>query len=123
VAVEALVFQMKAWARGWQGLATEWYQDEYNSREAQEVTVTSSGVTTSIDISLEPGGSISGIVQNDTGDNLKNAFVATFFYNDPSGMALYARTGADGSYTIEGLPMDDYIVRAFSRGCIRQVFE
>src|SRR5262245_34682863 len=88
------------------GLIREFYNDTTDLDAAAWVTVVVGETTDAIDAVLEAGGSISGIVTDSNGTPPAGITV-----NAESDSA-YARvtTGADGHYTITGLPAGDYRV-------------
>jgi len=89
------------------GYASEYYDDVYDLSAATLVPVTLLTDTPNIDFALAPGGSISGMVEDDSGDPIEGAMV--YVSEDPWGRD-YA--GADGSYSITGLAAGGYVVGA-----------
>jgi hypothetical protein len=80
----------------------EYYNNRTSSSTADPVTVTAGQNTTGIDAQLEPGGSISGRVTNNSGVGIADVGVSAIV--DPSSLdAGYANTDSDGNYTIKGL--------------------
>jgi hypothetical protein len=70
--------------------------------------------TDSIDAAMQPGGSISGTVTAAAGGALGGVCVAAII--PPDEFITGGSTDADGTYTIRGLAVGDYIV-GFSTGC------
>jgi len=93
-----------------QGFIAEYYDGVSDLSAATKVSVAAQPVT-GIDFALGTGGSISGtITDEDSGDPLAHAFVKVRAANHR--FERGARADANGQYTVEGLPDDDYIVFA-----------
>lgn len=90
----------------------EWYNNKYDMENADTVYVTAPDTTSGIDLSLAKAGSISGHVYEEDGITpIAGASVYAFpTVGDHPGAG--ANTGPDGSYTIKGLPSDNYKVQA-----------
>ena len=100
-------YHVRAEARGFIG---EFYDGVSDLASATTVSVATQPVT-GIDFALGSGGSISGtITDEDSGDPLAHAFVKVRAANHR--FERGARTDANGQYTVDGLPDDDYIVFA-----------
>ncbi len=89
------------------GYASEYYDDVYDLSAATPVPVTLQNDTPNIDFALASGGSISGMVEDESGDPIEGAMV--YVSEDPWGRDY---TGAEGSYSITGLAAGGYVVGA-----------
>lgn len=105
------------------GFITEWYNDKENQGDANNVHVESPDETPSINAILAYGEKISGKTTiSETGAPLVGAWVAvcdntttaTCNSSNPARKG-YAQTGADGSYTVGGLPSGTYKVQFFEK--------
>ena len=88
------------------------YLPQYYSGKASggdPVSVASGSVTSGIDAALAPGGQVTGKVTDATGAGVANVSVGVSNSTDRQGS--YACTAADGTYTVQGLPTDDYQVQ------------
>jgi len=105
------------------GYAREHYDNVVPSREAQVIYITSHHETTDIDFDLTEDGSITGYVHQS--DGITPIYRAEVFVR-PSGEesdhGFRTNTARDGSYTIEGLALGQYTVRAGARGWITQFY-
>ncbi len=91
----------------------EWWDDKTNFGAANTVAVVQGADTPGINAALAVGGSISGTVTDEaTGLPLQGVNVAAF--SPTGGWVNSASTGADGTYTIGGLPTGDYKIRFWS---------
>ena len=89
------------------GYVKKYYDGAIDYSLASRVTVTLGQDVVGIDFTLEAGGSISGVVyQADGTTPIANADVSANSYYGGGGNG-YARTGADGTYGIQGLPAGD----------------
>ena len=105
------------------GFVEEFWQNTPVHASATAVVVVGGADTPSIDFTLEPGGSISGIVVTaNPGAPIPNAHVQAF---SPSlGINRGTNTAGDGTYTIDGLPSaSDYEVRASAPGFIDEYWQ
>ena len=93
---------------------TQWYDNVSSESSATSVSVTAGSTTSGIDDDLAVGGKIKGTVQSD-GTDLAGICVSAQATGS-SGGSGFATTRSDGTYTIKGLPTDDYEVE-FSTGC------
>ena len=98
------------------GYAREYYNNVTPSSEATLITVASESAQT-INFDLNEGGSISGrLLQSDGVTPVPGAQVSVrpslYFFDD----GFYATTGPDGSYTVIGLALGQYKVRAEGSG-------
>ena len=94
------------------GYVPEWYNDHYDASNADPVQVTAPGETSGIDFYLAKAGSISGHVYEEDGVTPIAGASAYAFPITGDHPGAGANTGPDGSYTIEGLPSDNYKVQA-----------
>jgi len=89
------------------------YPNTQDPAAAQPLDLTSAGQTISgITFDLPPGGNISGIAQLDTGDPAFAALIEVYEPENTEPVATSAVFNFDGSYTVEGIPPGNYIVRA-----------
>ncbi|HEX5498709.1 MAG TPA: carboxypeptidase-like regulatory domain-containing protein, partial [Thermomicrobiales bacterium] len=93
------------------GLPGRYYNNTYDINVAQLVDAATGVTTTGIDITLEPGGSISGVIRDSIGNPIAGANVQAqgAVVCCPYGSAT---TAADGTYTITGLSAGSYHVNA-----------
>ncbi|TDA68928.1 MAG: hypothetical protein D9V47_06585 [Clostridia bacterium] len=104
-----------------EGMVRAYYPSTPDWDQAQILAVTAPDVVTSIDFTLEPGGTISGTVTDEAGSPIAGADVWADFWDGK--WAGGTRTGADGCYTIRGLPGGDYRVQAEAPGWAREVYQ
>ena len=98
------------------GLVGEWYDNTTDWSLATPVPVSAGQVTPGIDFDLAGGGTISGTVyMSDATTPLAGAEVWANSY-DCCGEGGGALSGADGTYTMDGLAPGDYRVRAQKQG-------
>ncbi len=99
-------------AAGSQGYVREYYKESVEYQQAVRVPVVAGQTTTGIDFTLEASGGISGKVTK--ADGVTAIVSAEVWANsyDGGGGNGYARTDAQGRYTITGLPAGDYRVKA-----------
>jgi hypothetical protein len=87
--------------------------------EATQVTVTAEKTTPEIDAALSPGGEITGTVTNaSTGAPVDEAFACALTTNANGKLQAVACTesGANGEYTLRGLPTGSYKLGFFGKG-------
>jgi hypothetical protein len=94
----------------------EYYDDKENVDEADTVTVTAGEVTGEIDavLSLAISGSISGMVTSSAGALLQGISVTAIRYDEGESTeetVTGTTTMADGTYTLENIPVGAYFVR------------
>ena len=106
------------------GYAREYYDNVTPSREAEIVHVTALRETPGIDFDLTEGGSISGYVYQ--GDGI-TPIGGVEVHVQPSGEEVddgfNASTASDGNYTIEGLALGKYRIRAKAQGWVEQWYD
>ncbi|MDI6832130.1 MAG: carboxypeptidase regulatory-like domain-containing protein, partial [Actinomycetota bacterium] len=89
----------------------EWYEDKYEQRFADAVSVTAGSATTGIDAVLADSGSISGRVTSDAQpDGVGDVYVHAYPASDEWNWSGYAVTRGDGTYVIENLVPGEYRV-------------
>ncbi len=82
-----------------EGFITEFYDDKATAAAADNVNVTSGGVTADIDADLAPSGAITGVVTDATsGDPIEGAVVAA--YDSTNATVSFDVTSAAGVYTL-----------------------
>jgi hypothetical protein len=91
----------------------EFYMDSTTFTGAAAVTISGSGVTDNINATLALGGTITGTVSGNEGVNLEDVLVAAYDADD--NVQSVARTAADGTYELVGLPAGDYRVGFFAK--------
>jgi len=99
------------------GFATEYYPNEFDLNKAALITVQLSANIPGIDFFLDPGGDITGTVKDlATGQPITSAHVSA----SPAGGAPWAAGAmiidASGVYTLMGVPVGQYKVRADAPG-------
>ncbi|MFC2071163.1 carboxypeptidase regulatory-like domain-containing protein, partial [Chloroflexota bacterium] len=92
----------------------EYYDNVYTQDEATPVSVTVSQDTPNINFSLEPSGSISGTVyESDNSTPIADVQVVT--YDSTTRQRIKGKaTDSSGNYTLAGLPVGSYWVRALA---------
>ncbi|TEU14550.1 MAG: hypothetical protein E3J21_15520 [Anaerolineales bacterium] len=106
------------------GYAREYYDNVTPSSEAKIVHVTSPHETPGIDFDLTEGGSISGYAyQSDGITPIHGVEVDVRPSGDKHDDGFRASTASDGSYTIEGLALGEYRVRAEVQGWIVEYYD
>ena len=106
------------------GYAREYYDNVAPSREAKSVHVTALHETAGIDFDLTEGGSISGYVYQSNGITpIGGVEVLVQPSGEEADDGFRASTASDGSYTIEGLALGEYTVRAKIRGWVEQWYD
>jgi LPXTG-motif cell wall-anchored protein len=90
------------------GFAGEYYDNTLSWSSATLIEVTESSGVSGIDASLAPGSSISGVVTDASGSPLADVNV---YVTGIVGFGGSAMTGADGAYSVTGLPADSYRVQ------------
>ncbi len=104
--VPAGEYRLKAVGSG--GLLTEWWDAAINSETADIITVTAGGTVPGIDLLLQAGGEITGVVTGPLGEPLESVEVQA----DPViGLdILYTATDENGEYRLEGVDSTDYLI-------------
>ena len=103
-------YRVGTWSAAELGFAQEFYNNRTDWDDADRVTVTAGVETTDIDFTPDDGGSITGVVQTESGTPVEDAEVWAETY-DCCGGGNGARTASDGTYTITGLGTGDYRVQ------------
>lgn len=89
-------------------LLSEWYDDAADAASAAVVAV-SAGKTAAVDGALAVGASITGVVTDESGSPVENVVVwAHRVTENGLGPGAGAATGADGAYSLVGLPSGRY---------------
>lgn len=92
-----------------------YYNNKATEETADQVSVTSGGTTSNINIALPPGGIIQGTVRDQATNNpLPDIYVEAASTGDYFERGTY--TEADGSYSLEGLPTGSYTVSVYQMG-------
>ena len=87
------------------------FQDTFDPSEAVEFLLDVGEEAGGVNFSLEPAGTISGIVSDaSTGEGLTGCVVLAI--NESTGVDFETSVNEDGTYTIDNLPFDEYIVMA-----------
>jgi hypothetical protein len=105
---------------GGDGLAPQWYSGAQDRAGATEIPVTAGAVTSGINVTLQPDGTISGTV-TDQGSEPVVAICETLYPVSPDlvigeSIPIVAVSGTDGSYMVPNVVPDGYKVD-FSTGC------
>jgi hypothetical protein len=105
---------------GGDGLAPQWYSGAQDRAGATPITVTAGIVTSAIDVTLQPDGTLSGTV-TDQGSEPVVAICETLYPVSPDLAAgesfpIVAVSGTDGGYTVPNVVPGGYKVE-FSTGC------
>ena len=99
------------------GYVDEYYDNQPLSGGWTLVSVSAGTTHTGLDAALATGGVITGTVTDAGGTHHGLANVGISAFSASTGAMNWATTGADGSYTIPGLPTaGDYQVRTYSSG-------
>ena len=98
----------------------EWYNNTYNVEDATPVRVTIGEETSHINFYLSKSGSISGSVYDINENPLSDASISAFS-DDFSGSVSIS--GDDGSFSVVGLPSDDYYVQVSVLGYISEFYD
>jgi len=111
------------------GYAAEWYHDQAAYAEATPVEVTF-GAATTVDESVVRDASVSGVLSDqNTGAPIPNAWVRLYtppvnLPGAPPGMPGFtsfgATSGLDGRFTIQGIPVGDYLLSAGAVGYVAE---
>ena len=99
----------------------EYYDNKLNWDDADIVIVTAPNETGGIDFQLAQGGSISGIVTDDLGNPIEDAWVWADLWD--GGYGNGANTQTDGSYLITGLQEGSYRVEVQAEGYVREFYD
>ena len=70
--------------------------------------------TTTLNVSLQPAKSITGVVRYENGESAEGAHVAAINWRDRSTLGLQALTGSDGRFIIDNAPRDAFGVRVMA---------
>ena len=92
------------------GLQTQYYDHKAHWWEADPVSVTLGAVTTGIDADLLAAAKVEGQVRRASNGSPLAEVEVCAWSTDPEGTVRCAFPGADGHYSIGGLPADDYKV-------------
>ncbi len=93
------------------GYVPEWFGDAYRWQDGTLLTITP-GATLTADVELGIGGAISGTVDVGPGAALADLTVQVAVLGETTSVEESAPVSADGSYVVEGLPADRYLVEA-----------
>lgn len=108
--------------------ATEWYNEKADATQADPVTLSSTPVD-NINFTLETwGGRIKGIVVDAQSNPIEGALVKVWVEGksaSANNLRYYAqaKTAADGSYEVSGIPPGKYLVMASAKGFIGEFFD
>jgi hypothetical protein len=93
----------------------------YDRSQATPVSVTAPDDTPNINVTLEPGGTISGhVYQSDGTTPVEGAIIWVYDYSTLSVVYARASTSSDGSYTTPGVPSGQYGVQVEAAGYIAE---
>lgn len=103
--------------------ADEYYQNKPSILLATDVTVAEAGTASGIDAQLEADATISGTVTDASGAPIDEAYVTALIQvGDEWDYVADAVTGANGQYTIEGLPAATYRIEFNGTGDLYEVW-
>ena len=103
-----------------EGLAGELYDNVTQFFQADRATVTGGADTGAINFILDAGGSISGRIYE--ADGVTPVVGADVWANQQGGGGNHTESGADGSFTIEGLAPGNYEVQTQAEGFVREFY-
>ncbi len=102
--------------------AQEYWQEVANWNSATTLTLTTAVPSlANINFTLDPGGTISGMVADENGNPLVNANVCGNFLDNSGGIGC-VQTGADGSYAFPGLATGSYRLDASASSFAREFY-
>ncbi|MBW8014967.1 MAG: hypothetical protein FVQ82_02195 [Planctomycetes bacterium] len=106
-----------------QGFVKQYYNNKYNSNDADAVSVTLGATTSGIDFALAEGGTITGTVTDQSdGTPLSGMWVYAYDFDTGDGVSS-VNTDSNGDYTLSGLPSGNYMVAVFSQqGFVKQYY-
>ncbi|HPN36184.1 MAG TPA: FlgD immunoglobulin-like domain containing protein [bacterium] len=118
---------------GAENLVGEFYQDAYSLQTAQKVTVHAGEVTANVNFILNAGATVSGRVEDESGQPVDSILVIALdpsLFSGGTDEPLLSRlrvaaspTDENGNYTMTGLPAGSYLLRTFSQYSISIMFE
>lgn len=91
----------------------EFFRDATSLAGAEPISV-GAGEVRDLDVDLQAGGSVAGVVRNEAGDPLQGICVIVTGPGAPSGLGIKSK--ADGSYSFPGLPTGDFKVQFIGCG-------
>jgi hypothetical protein len=104
-------------------LVPQWYDGQSTAQAANPVTVTAGKDTSGIDAVLQPGGTLSGVVTDTSGNPIAGVCPLAFANSGGGGLGGFVIVGPenevtnrDGQYSLVALPTGTYTVE-FEPGC------
>ncbi len=91
------------------GAVSEWWNNQYDSNEADPIVLTAGQVLDDLDFSLSAGGTITGVVTGPSGEPLEGVVVDAS--PNIGAEALSTVTDASGAYTLTGVAPVPYFVQ------------
>jgi len=110
----------RVWA-GSESHVMEFYEETFDWNLATRVSVAGGVTVTEINFSLEEGGSISGVVEDDDENPLGGIQVVACEYD--GGYCMDAYSEGDGTFLITGLPASEYRVQADDESYYLEFYE
>jgi GDSL-like Lipase/Acylhydrolase family/Carboxypeptidase regulatory-like domain len=98
-----------------QDFVRQFYDDAAEASGARTVVVTEGATTAEVDAALQPGGAVSGTVENASDEPVEDVEV-TAQSTDPGGPTAFTVTGSDGGYSLAGLEPGGYTVEFSAEG-------
>lgn len=98
------------------------YQNAPNFEESTVIETNVNQTSAGYDFVLQQGGSITGTIKDTAGDPLENATVLAVAADGSRFSYGSQPTGADGVFTLSGLPAGDYKLRAMHEGSQAQYY-
>ncbi len=118
---------------GAENLVGEFYQDAYSLQTAEKVTVHAGEVTADVNFILNAGATISGRVEDESGQPVDSILVIALdptLFNGGTDEPFLSRlrvaaspTDENGNYTMTGLPAGSYLLRTFSQYSVTIMLE
>ena len=93
-------------------LVSEFYHDQPSIATATDLVLVNGDTYPGVDAQLDLGGSVSGTVRDESGAPVLNLYVEiAAVTSEDAEWRWVAVTQEDGTYTVGGLPGDDYLIR------------
>jgi carboxypeptidase family protein len=96
--------------------APQYYNGQASAANANPVSVTQATTTSNINAAMTAGGTISGVVTDAATGKSAGGVCVTVESNQTEAQQAFATTAANGTYSIDSLPIGSFLV-SFSSGC------